>query len=92
MRSVDPELFSSRFIAGPRLFLSIYMAGAGVNDHMVVGPDDHRAYIVITAIVGLIWSVLVLCIRIFIRVRLTGPFGLDDAAAAIATVCAPQNH
>lgn len=65
------------------------MASAGVNDHMVVGPDDHRAYIVITAIVGLIWSVLVLCIRIFIRTRLTGPLGLDDVAATIATVCAP---
>ncbi|KAJ4144376.1 hypothetical protein LMH87_003260 [Akanthomyces muscarius] len=61
------------------------MASAGVDDHMVVGPDDHRAYIVITAIVGLIWSVLVLCIRIFIRTRLTGPLGLDDAAATIAT-------
>ncbi|KAM3506892.1 hypothetical protein MY10362_002079 [Beauveria mimosiformis] len=62
------------------------MAGAGVNNHLPAGPDDHRAYIVIVAIVGLIWSVLVLCIRIFIRVRLTGPFGSDDAAASLATL------
>ncbi|KAK8142618.1 hypothetical protein G3M48_008510 [Beauveria asiatica] len=61
------------------------MAGAGVNNHLPAGPDDHRAYIVIVAIVGLIWSVLVLCIRVFIRVRLTGPFGSDDAAASLAT-------
>ncbi|KAM3542647.1 hypothetical protein ARSEF1564_004479 [Beauveria bassiana] len=62
------------------------MAGAGVNNHLPAGPDDHRAYIVIVAIVGLIWSVLVLCIRVFIRVRLTGPFGSDDAAASLATL------
>ncbi|KAJ3484070.1 hypothetical protein NLG97_g7153 [Lecanicillium saksenae] len=61
------------------------MAGAGVNDHMVVTPDDHRAYIVIAGIVGLTWSVMVLCIRLFIRFRLTGPFCLDDWAATIAT-------
>ncbi|KAH8709471.1 hypothetical protein HC256_009391 [Beauveria bassiana] len=62
------------------------MAGVGVNNHLPAGPDDHRAYIVIVAIVGLIWSVLVLCIRVFIRVRLTGPFGSDDAAASLATL------
>ncbi|KAJ6785129.1 hypothetical protein PWT90_07571 [Aphanocladium album] len=62
------------------------MADAGVNDHMVVTPDDHRAYIVITAIVGLTWSVMVLCIRVFIRLRLTGPFSWDDWAATIATL------
>ncbi|TQV94294.1 MFS transporter [Cordyceps javanica] len=64
------------------------MADAGVNDHMVVSPDDHRAYIVITAIVGLVWSILVLCIRVFIRTRLSGPFGSDDAAASLATLVA----
>ncbi|KAM3508352.1 hypothetical protein MY11210_006751 [Beauveria gryllotalpidicola] len=62
------------------------MAGAGVNNHLPAGPDDHRAYIVIVAVVGIIWSVLVLCIRVFIRVRLTRPFGSDDAAASLATL------
>ncbi|OAA69825.1 hypothetical protein ISF_03095 [Cordyceps fumosorosea ARSEF 2679] len=64
------------------------MADADIRDHMVVGPDDHRAYIVITAVVGLTWSVLVLAIRLFIRLRLTGPFGSDDAAASLATFIA----
>lgn len=67
------------------------MTGAGANDHMVVSPDDHRAYVVIACILGLIWSALVILIRIFIRLQLTGPFGTDDAAACLATVCAPHN-
>ncbi|KAJ2973386.1 hypothetical protein NQ176_g6639 [Zarea fungicola] len=61
------------------------MAGVGVQDHMVVGPDDHRAYIVIAATVGLTWSILVLLIRLFIRLRIAGPFGWDDTFAVIAT-------
>lgn len=63
------------------------MAAAGIiPNHMAAGPDDRRAYIVIVAVVGLVWSLLVLCIRVFIRLRLSGPFGADDAAASLATV------
>lgn len=68
------------------------MAGVGVQDHMVVGPDDHRAYIVIAATVGLTWSILVLLIRLFIRLRIAGPFGWDDTFAVIATVSATDKE
>ncbi|EGX93900.1 hypothetical protein CCM_02170 [Cordyceps militaris CM01] len=65
------------------------MAAAGIiPNHMAAGPDDRRAYIVIVAVVGLVWSLLVLCIRVFIRLRLSGPFGADDAAASLATIIA----
>ncbi|KND88390.1 hypothetical protein TOPH_07024 [Tolypocladium ophioglossoides CBS 100239] len=55
-------------------------------NNVAVTPDDHGAYIVITAFLGVTWTTLVLAIRLYIRFRLNGPFGLDDAAASFATV------
>ncbi|KAK2592023.1 hypothetical protein QQS21_010294 [Conoideocrella luteorostrata] len=46
---------------------------------------DHGALITITAVVGATWTVLVCIIRLYIRLRLNGPFGLDDVAALFAT-------
>ncbi|KJZ71924.1 hypothetical protein HIM_08680 [Hirsutella minnesotensis 3608] len=56
--------------------------------HLPVTPSDHGAYIVIAAVIGVTWSVLVLAIRLYIRFRLNGPYGIDDAAATFATVVA----
>ena len=39
-----------------------------------------------TAIVGIIWALMVLGIRIYIRTRLNGPVGRDDCVAALATI------
>ncbi|WPH04555.1 Hypothetical protein R9X50_00744700 [Acrodontium crateriforme] len=44
------------------------------------------AYIIITSSTALTWSILVLLIRIFLRVKVNGPFGLDDISCAAATV------
>ncbi|KAM4060948.1 MFS transporter [Hirsutella rhossiliensis] len=54
--------------------------------NMVVTTSDHGAYIVIAAVLGVTWSVLVLAIRLYIRLHLNGPFGPDDAAASFGTV------
>lgn len=54
--------------------------------NLIVTNSDHGAYIVIVAVLGVTWSVLVLAIRLYIRLRLNGPFGPDDAAATLGTV------
>ncbi|GMF78265.1 unnamed protein product [Aspergillus oryzae] len=53
---------------------------------ITVRPDDHVALIVIVALVGLVWSLFMLGIRIYLRLRLTPPFGVDDAVAIFGTV------
>lgn len=37
------------------------------------------------AVVGLIWALLVLGIRLYLRLKLNGPVGRDDYAAIVAT-------
>lgn len=54
--------------------------------NLAVTASDHGAYIVIAAVLGVTWSVLVLAIRLYIRFHLNGPFGPDDAAASFGTV------
>lgn len=44
------------------------------------------AYVVIVCTTAIAWSVFVLLIRIFLRAKVNGPFGWDDAACAAATV------
>lgn len=44
------------------------------------------AYIVITAVTGLIYTLLVWFIRLFIRIKINPPFGWDDIHCTIATV------
>jgi hypothetical protein len=39
-----------------------------------------------TAIVGIIWALMVLGIRIYIRTKLNGPVGRDDCVAVFATI------
>ncbi|KAB8244852.1 hypothetical protein BDV35DRAFT_394538 [Aspergillus flavus] len=53
---------------------------------ITVRPDDHVALIVIVALVGLVWSLFMLGIRIYLRLRLTPPFGVDDAVAIFGTI------
>lgn len=50
-----------------------------------LGLNEPEAYVVITTITAVIWSLLTLCVRIFLRLKVNGPFGRDDAACAIAT-------
>jgi len=64
------------------------MSSSSTFHYMGVTPRDHGAYIVITAVVGVTWTVLVYCIRLYIRLNFNGPFGFDDASASFATVSA----
>ncbi|KAE8318235.1 hypothetical protein BDV41DRAFT_523739 [Aspergillus transmontanensis] len=64
------------------------MTFAGYEDHssLEVSSVNHVAIIVIVAVVGLVWSLLMIVIRIFLRVRLIPPLGFDDAVAVFGTV------
>lgn len=53
---------------------------------MEVSVVNHVAIIVIASVVGLVWSLLMIVIRIFLRVRLIPPLGFDDAVAIFGTV------
>ena len=46
------------------------------------------AYVVITAVTGSIWTILTWFIRLFIRLKIHGPFSWDDIHCTIATVLA----
>jgi hypothetical protein len=49
--------------------------------------DDRTPPLVVSsiAIVGIIWVVMVLGIRLYLRYKLNGPIGNDDYAAILAT-------
>jgi len=64
----------------------------GHGPQAVVTAENHQAYIIITAILGLLWTLLVFAIRMYLRLWLNGPFGWDDAAATFATVRAWANQ
>ena len=49
------------------------------------GLPQGTAYIVITAVTGTIYTLLVWCIRLFIRLKINKPFAWDDIHCAIAT-------
>lgn len=62
---------------------------SGQNDeyaYIPVTPDRHGAYVVIASLVGLIWTLFIIGIRVYLRTRLTPPFGWDDFAAVFGTV------
>ncbi|KAK4617591.1 hypothetical protein CLAFUW4_12463 [Fulvia fulva] len=42
-------------------------------------------YIAITALIAILWTTLVFLVRVFLRQRVNGPFGWDDAACGAAT-------
>lgn len=56
----------------------------------VLDPDDHGAWILICNAFGLTVVLITLLIRIYIRVKVSPPYGVDDwtvtGATAIATV------
>ncbi|KJK81726.1 hypothetical protein H634G_02988 [Metarhizium anisopliae BRIP 53293] len=54
--------------------------------NLAVTTTDHAGLIVITAVVGATWTVMVYLIRLYIRLSVNGPFGIDDGAASFATV------
>ncbi|KAK5735454.1 hypothetical protein LTR17_008152 [Elasticomyces elasticus] len=49
------------------------------------GLTEPSSYIVIVGSTAIIWSLLTLAIRIFLRTKINGPFGWDDVACCVAT-------
>ncbi|KAH8427164.1 uncharacterized protein LDX57_004879 [Aspergillus melleus] len=56
------------------------------NTYIEVTPDKHGAFVIIASLVGLIWTVFIIGIRVYLRMRLTPPFGWDDVAAIFGTI------
>ncbi|PLB44405.1 hypothetical protein P170DRAFT_430303 [Aspergillus steynii IBT 23096] len=56
------------------------------STYIEVTPDKHGAFVIIASLVGLIWSVFIIGIRVYLRMRLTPPFGWDDLAAIFGTI------
>ena len=61
-------------------------SNADGDSYVQVTPDDHSAFIIIAALIGLSWSILIIGIRVYLRLKLNPPFGLDDVAAVFGTV------
>ncbi|OGM48728.1 hypothetical protein ABOM_002016 [Aspergillus bombycis] len=64
------------------------MTFSGYEDHssMEITSNNHVAIIVIAAVVGLVWSILMIVMRIYLRLRLIPPLGFDDAVAVFGTI------
>lgn len=62
------------------------MSSENTGARIGVSADNHEAFIVITTAIGVIWTLLVLAIRLYLRTRLNGPVGIDDCAAIFGTV------
>jgi hypothetical protein len=61
------------------------MASTGGGPRIIVSAGDHEAYVVLAAVSCLTWTLLVFIVRLYLRLRLNGPFGHDDTAASVAT-------
>ncbi|KAE8373280.1 hypothetical protein BDV26DRAFT_272384 [Aspergillus bertholletiae] len=56
------------------------------DSYVRVTPDDRSAFIIIAALIGVSWSILIIGIRIYLRLKLNPPFGFDDVAAVFGTI------
>ncbi|OGM40971.1 hypothetical protein ABOM_010488 [Aspergillus bombycis] len=61
-------------------------SNADGDAYVQVTPDDHSAFIIIAVLIGLSWSVLIIGIRVYLRLKLNPPFGWDDVAALFGTI------
>ncbi|KAK5701539.1 hypothetical protein LTR97_004354 [Elasticomyces elasticus] len=52
------------------------------------GLTEPASYIVIVGSTAIIWSLMTLAIRVFLRTKINGPFGWDDFACCVATFLA----
>lgn len=52
-----------------------------------MADNDHMVPLVVksVAVVGIVWVLMVLGIRLYLRLKLNGPVGKDDYAAMVAT-------
>lgn len=64
-----------------------------VDDHAsqyrayILTPTDRRGVVVIAATLLMSWMVLLFLIRLYTRLGINGPLGVDDLLTGIGTVC-----
>ena len=51
-----------------------------------ITPLDHRGWVIIATVLGVVLGLLALGVRLFIRIAISPPFGMDDRALWVATV------
>jgi hypothetical protein len=51
-----------------------------------ISPLDHRGWVAIATVLGVVLSLFALGVRLFIRTAISPPFGMDDWALCTATV------
>ena len=52
----------------------------------IFGLSEPAAFILVACTTGVVWTLLVLLIRLFIRCKINGPLAYDDYACSCATV------
>lgn len=62
------------------------MPGDDTSSSVVDSPSYESHVVLISVAVGMIWTLLIFSIRVFVRFRIAGPFGSDDLAAGLGTV------
>jgi hypothetical protein len=54
--------------------------------NFITTPDDHGGIVLTVSTLLMTWMILCCLIRIYLRVDVNGPFGLDDLTVCVATV------
>jgi len=65
------------------------MASGADDGALAVSPHDHQGIIVIIVVTCIVWTVLVMCIRLFSRFHFNGVFSWDDALVVLGTAGQP---
>lgn len=69
----------------PRTSLELFHIMSS-SDGRFLTPSNHSALVGMVVAIGMVWTILVFSIRIFIRLSIVPPFGQDDAAASLGLV------
>ena len=56
------------------------------SDGRFLTSSNHGALVGMVVAIGMVWTILVFGIRIFIRLSIVPPFGQDDATASLGLV------
>lgn len=54
---------------------------------LVITDTDKRGAVVVVAVVTLSFLLVAFLLRIYVRLRVSGPWSYDDTTLSIATVC-----
>lgn len=86
-------------MVGPVDCLTSFTATCTSANASVAAADSHRpimpvlnlepgpAYLLLLAITSFVYLLMVFAMRLFLRLRVNGPFGNDDWACALSTLC-----